>query len=133
MKTELKPQDLRIGNLVMYAGYTQCITELFSLSCGLESAEGNKVFINTDIAKYSELSPIPLTPDMLLRFGFVECYKSDFQTKYEWPSNPSMEYIFRAEGKKFFRWYGFDSNVEYCHNLQNIVYALTGKELTLKP
>tara|TARA_R110000772_G_scaffold145504_1_gene255489 strand:+ start:31209 stop:31523 length:315 start_codon:yes stop_codon:yes gene_type:complete len=69
--------------------------------------------------------PIPLTEDWLVRFGFD---KNEYK-KEVWFSGNKLAIDFR-NGQYFIR--GYEINVKYIHQLQNLYFALTGTELELK-
>lgn len=115
--------ELRIGNIVGYKGTSEiAFVELIHknhFDCRDEFGEF------TPNAKYE---PIPLTEEWLLKFGFkrieVEGYPV-FLNKifaiefYEEESDVLFENISIAQ-------------IKYVHQLQNLYFALTGEELTIK-
>ena len=73
--------------------------------------------------------PIPLTEEWLLKFGFV--YDADSLT-FDYEYNHFVFYLERDF--KDIETFSFDSSftetkVKYVHQLQNLYFALTGKEL----
>ena len=122
-----QPQELRIGNYVEYNG------EIIKLDGSLLCC-----YIQNELE--FPLNPIPLTEEILLKFGFnevegerwcdmheefEECnyyYLSMFKIYY----NPETD-IFEDDNL-----YHFNVNLKYVHQLQNIYFALTGEELTFK-
>ena len=123
----IQPQELRIGNYVEYNG------EIIKLDGSLLCC-----YIQNELE--FPLNPIPLTEEILLKFGFnevegerwcdmheefEECnyyYLSMFKIYY----NPETD-IFEDDSL-----YHFNVNLKYVHQLQNIYFALTGEELTFK-
>ena len=103
-------QELRIGNLI-----EQGVIEMMSQ---------NAVWINEKLLLIDEIQPIPLTEEWLLKFGFekfkgnnTDCFLDNFETSC------NMELFF---------WKGTQiKNINYVHQLQNLYFALTEKELTL--
>lgn len=78
-----------------------------------------------------DIKPIPLTEEWLLKLGGIDKGFIFFKAKrkvikFEWSSRVV------STGKR----YGFKSskynNIKYVHQLQNLYFALTGEELTLK-
>lgn len=74
--------------------------------------------------------PIPLTEEWLLRFGFFMVNKSYFEHS---KSRFFLEYTKDLNGD----WYIMINDspriyLEHVHQLQNLYFALTGEELTLK-
>jgi hypothetical protein len=129
--TGMKASELRIGNnaylkleTLQESVVTVTITDLVMLS------EGKK-----------HLNPIPLTEEWLLKFGFEKGYEeltlhlNDGKHGY---LGGKIEYIPKTHqcsswsGLGSWDDYGFISNIEYVHQLQNLYFALTGEELTPK-
>ena len=110
---------------------------------------------------YKYLEPIPLTTELLERFGFLlesESYYKAPHYKVERIDLVYAQTLFASEvdinmkivcvlatdksvrriGIKDFKYDGFcqilgsPSNIQYIHQLQNIYFFLTGKELELK-
>lgn len=86
--------------------------------------------INTDI---SDLSPIPLTVEWLIKFGFVsigqdikKLTKGNFVEIVVYPT------LNRVEINQNTDLISLDVNLKYVHHLQNLYFALTGEELTIK-
>lgn len=102
--------ELRVGNYVTQDGeFIQGI-----------SSNGIHKF---DIEQIS-LEPIPLTEQWLLKFGFKKK-----QTHYTHSINRGYEFILDSD----FTLCDIDIfvSVKYVHQLQNLYFALTGKELCL--
>ena len=123
----IQPQELRIGNYIEYNG------EIIKLDGSLLCC-----YIQNELE--FPLNPIPLTEEILLKFGFnevegerwcdmheefEECdyyYLSMFKIYY----NPETD---RFEDDSLSH---FNVNLKYVHQLQNLFFALTGEELTFK-
>lgn len=91
-----------------------------------------------EILRESQLKPIPLTGNWLIRLGFKKGDDGDlelFPLKY-------FKELLRYNGKSapiFVSDFGDDSHydlpishIKYVHQLQNLYFALTGEELTVK-
>ena len=109
----MKANELRINNLVYF--------EDEILKFEFESGW------NFDFIK-----PIPLTQEWLLKFGFI---KRPFQGK-DFFVIDNIELYF-TERKEFKGWiFNLNENdlrgIHFVHQLQNLYFALTGEELTLK-
>lgn len=105
----IQANELRIGNLVMYNGYYR---QIVSLNLGTE--------VNA--------KPIELTEEILLKCGFI---KDEFD---QW-GNDSRLGFFQAEDFEGYLMIWGDSVIRHCehlHQLQNLYFALTGKELKIK-
>ena len=149
----MKASELRIGNYV-YAGRRELILVEsiihtgINLKCILDSDYGTN--INEDehnaemIQSYLnfELTPIPLTEEWLLRFGFHKVEKNfkykNIIIKFKDQTKHNSKYVvlwIYQEINGYFRkgnyirfWYG----PQHVHQLQNLFFALTGKELEVK-
>lgn len=125
MKTELKPQDLRIGNLLQRSELDDDILTVTSInkeSIGYSTNYGDGTMpIDWPI-------PIPLTQDMLLRFGFEkENYHLFRKGRYTY-SIHDLAFRVWAENTIIFL-----NSFDTVHELQNVWYSLEKTELTLKP
>lgn len=118
MKEKINLRELRIGNYVYDT-----------------LGKVNKIDLEaiTYIVKepHNQVKPIPLTEEWLLKFGF---YKSMSWTyAIELKGNLKLVYYLGEKGWSIgFKSYSDFSNLEYVHQLQNLYFALTGNELTIK-
>jgi hypothetical protein len=128
----MRANQLRIGNLVRtYGQYIEVekIDKVFIH--GIDKANN----LNSHVP-IKHLKGIQLTEDWLLRFGFGMMNKSYFSIPSRTRTNNSPYslvytkdlngdwYILIDESVKFY--------LEHVHQLQNLYFALTGEELTLK-
>ena len=137
----MKASELRLGNLVKINGRGgDCIYRVTGISetdidaqC-INRCDPFKEVYNEPI---ENVSPTPLTEKWLLRFGakdndsyFNLLGYPDF--KISW----SIRIIKNNERKAFFLDDNFPEcfqiKLEHVHQLQNLYFALTGEELTLK-
>ena len=127
----MKAEELRIGNNIYDSTYPKRDAKVFRINSGSEwpiTYSYGKIFEHTPLHGES-LLPIPLTEEWLLKFGF-------FGHNNAWVlstpgSNPTIFH--------FSIWYDLTYNtaelipdITYVHQLQNLYFALTGEELTLK-
>lgn len=122
--------ELRLGNYLMYRGET--LTRVQSLGVnGFETGKVSDTILDgiacgsTDIADYE---PIPLTPEWLERMGFVKNRIGDYGigNTFVFPyTNPGEWFVTFSPDKG-------GTAVRYVHQLQNIYYAMIGKELEIK-
>ena len=139
----MKPQELRIGNLV---------TDNFGISVYTVdsiNSKGINLFVEDDgnwseLAKtwvgaeysFDDIKPISLSEEWLLKLGFVknngkhgEYYSHNVFIRFViWVDHEGLFVCGRDEVK------GCTAVVEskYVHQLQNLYYALTGEELEVK-
>lgn len=119
----MKAQELRIGNIVNYYGDdfpngTQCTVD----SEDIRLMDNNPVYA-------SEHKPILLTEEWLIKFGFKN------EVGNEWAAAKGLFVI-----EKFDLLYNFSAgsgcalsrSIKYVHELQNLFFAITGQELTIK-
>lgn len=119
----MKAQELRIGNLINYKGEPIIVTMIGKY--GIQSDDEDR----TVNAKFStpDLTPIPLTPELLERCGFL---KSSFSYSLLgiYFIEPVEDYYVFGE-----RYQGAYAKFHYLHQLQNLYFALTGSEIEIKP
>lgn len=134
----IKAQELRIGNQVYLPTIEKNIT--------VDYHHIRYATINPN----NEYEPIPLTPEILERFGFdrnmggwllegdinQKSFRSDDESKYGW----SLEMTDVDDNDVHFR-IGYSKilikdaparHIKYLHQLQNLYHALTGEELGIK-
>lgn len=127
----MKPEELRIGNLVLLRNT--------SIGGHIEIESINKFGIElyfTDLDgieptwEFDQIKGIPLTEEWLERFGFEENVHF---------FNTSSYYLRKSDSGGFELWVDFYQpkermicKIHHVHQLQNLYYALTGNELTIK-
>lgn len=121
----MKASELRIGNYIKrpngarYNGEIKQVSELT-----IVAIKSNDV----------ELLPIPLTEEWLLKFGFEKFIYPPMPTAFQEIVSYSLNGLeYSTANSSCFRWYGgyCIENIKYVHQLQNLYFALTGKELIL--
>ncbi len=114
----MEVKELRIGNLV------QNSNGIFEIST-----------LITDITLVCK--PILLTEEWMVKFGFKkqENFWGDadrYQGMYSWELDDNI-CLFQQNFKNEIKLLGYsNTKIEYVHQLQNLYYALTNKELTIK-
>ena len=121
----MKPTELRIGNWV-YSEENKEVTVL-EIYDELISYPDDKIMSGCLV---SEISPIPLTEEWLKKFGFKKTELGGNHVEYK-------QSLILIEYSKVSRLYVFDTGmrlvkVKYVLQLQNLYFALTGKELEIK-
>ena len=138
----IKPEELRIGNYVFIdkallnelADDLGEIIESEYFKVSLIDRMFCNVIINGKEVEFQlvDLNPIPLTEEWLIKFGFSQVFITD-------PQEPGAESkywkgyfkIISHSGESFSLYYNDKPvNIKYIHQLQNLYFALTGKELT---
>lgn len=111
--------DFEIGQMVVHNISDQDIK--YESLCSVNSVEASRIY------------PIELSEEWLLRLGLKQT-----ASFFELGSEPN-EFIFErydsTQAKIWWRdrYLGICQRLEFVHQFQNFVFALTGKELTIKP
>lgn len=129
----IKPNELRIGNLVKYLGTPYPFYPLKDgvvqveevLSDGVNRSHGDSTLYESD-----KLEGITLTPEWLDRFGFEKGYKGVY-TRDKLDIEPTREgYQPVTMGHDDYVEYGMP--IQYVHELQNLYLDTNRKELIIK-
>lgn len=158
----IKPQELRIGNLVTDEFYDSCktIIEVESIN-----KKGINLLIEDDgdlpeLAEmwvspeftFDKLHPIPLTEEWLIKFGAKNCGEwglsillddENYTETYLLIDNPSWDTntFYEVDYGTSKKMHSINAEtdelktiaiIQYVHQLQNLVFSLTGEELTIK-
>lgn len=138
----MKASDLRIGNYVYYEHTTHIVSgvhgnKVYSwwvkdgepvIEYEAKDVSGTQVE-NPYIDVISQYEPIPLTEEWLLKFGFDMKNKN----RLDWVKGAfNLERSNEDNSKFCFEVYSHYIPLDYIHQFQNLYFALTGEELTLK-
>lgn len=124
----LNVRELMIGNYVKQKHPTKYIITAITKEGGwIELTDGFET-IDSDI---DNIEPIPLTEDILLKCGFVKstmvegCFiHNKHERLYVSIINPIAKHFGNKNGVLVM--------IDYLHTLQNLYFALTNEELTIK-
>ena len=134
----MKPQELRIGNKIWRpCCYDEVVEIRENGIIGLDSLRG--------IIPYSEIEPIPITEELLLKIGFKKKrdgylhysdHNDEFSIKFDL-GYAFIEYANLCFNPEDVTETNYGSSFEFpntlhLHTLQNIWHLLTGKELEIK-
>lgn len=115
----MEANELRLGNYVKFPHDDKPLTV-------------NLRIIQLQFNRETLYDPIPLTADWLLKFGFLHLgigFVSSDDLLFAYAGNDGKYEIFLyKEAEEDF----YLVHIEYVHQLQNLYFALTRKELTLK-
>jgi hypothetical protein len=132
----LKATDLRIGNLVLLKSKNEKdeIAKLLSIDeingCFYNRAT-NKKYINQKYngknswCKFEIINPILLTEEWLFKLGFEKLFENGTGYKYD---KFNISFYGDVYG---FNYYYSEYQIKYVHQLQNLYFALTQRELTV--
>jgi len=111
-------RELRINNLVEYLGETKKVLGFDDETVYLKNT------VSVFYIELYEIYPIPLTEEWLLKFGFLKTNGYGFKMFGNWLQKEDDVY-----------WYNVNGNfveIKHVHQLQNLYFALTKKELVLQ-
>lgn len=118
----MKATELRIGNYIERHNKVHGEKDIIQVDGGtpLLAFEGMTTL---------KFNPIPLSEEWLLKFGFIyndfiNGYILDFEDK---------TLLFMDNGLDLCLMNNESIDCKYVHQLQNLYFALTGEEITLKP
>lgn len=136
----MKATELRIGNLIERGRIIKMDLSLCHYEyLLLEDANGNE---NSIIGEMGGINPIPLTEEWLGKFGLIQ--RSDMKQCFLFRCVDERVFcaykdstlvgwqIMIETNKTTGVWSVISKNIQYVHQLQNLIFALTGEELILK-
>lgn len=136
---EIKSNELRIGNYVSHFGFEHQIEAIHSKS--LLGDKHRHIVTKNDLETFLlNLKPITLNESWFLKFGF-EKIESHKYSEEMWEHESALFEIHKFENcyrvavrgiEECSGWTHYISDFKYVHQLQNIVYSLTNKELNIE-
>lgn len=121
----IPPQELRIGNYVLWQGK---IVEVISIMPRWACVRDDEV---TFSRSYEEFQPVPITEELLKEFGFEPDSITGIYVKWKrgtfaiWQAVNEQTFLLdNIKNKKVY--------LKYVHKLQNCHYELEGEELKRK-
>src|SRR5690606_11008298 len=135
----INPLELRLGNYVLYNGQTAIVSGINSPAPRKDKNFDGKYIIELSLGGLidctpEELEPLPLIQERILKLSFEKTREPFIYTlETEWVTylmdgfagNYSIgaEYVgLDVEGVVFFA-----HDIQYTHQLQNLIFTLTGK------
>lgn len=132
----INPNESRIGNLVYYDN------RVFEIDTIAEEFPTlNTIEFGIGVVAWNNIKPIPITEEWLLKFGFEKREGSVCDSFYIGLNPITHDWLFDLVWLKNMMDYSYEGNpfyknghheVKYIHQLQNLYFALTQKELTCK-
>lgn len=132
----MEAKEFRVTNLILNDGIVNAIIFIGYDSVQLITPQGNNITARLELIK-----PIPLTEEWLVRFGF-ERYKDynefikEYGNKCDFILFDHKTPVAQANDIKenqYYYWFHKTIHIiQYVHQLQNLYFALTGEELTIK-
>lgn len=142
--------ELRIGNLFMLAPISHSklpkvptpINRIDKRGCDKDYIINGFMWDQGSYVGYGlkDIKPIPLTEEWVLKFGFefvskqhqYGWFKDVLDRQICWCHSKEISIEFRTGQYDEYQGTLIDVDCEYVHQLQNLYFALTGEELTLK-
>src|SRR6185312_12609912 len=144
----MKANELRIGNYILDDLGQRARVEIISEKCGVQLSTSKHYLDSLDDSHdYENCNGIPLTPERLEMYGFIQAENNFNGLMEEYVlsmpvkgSNKNEIYYYFPHTKQnttpFGRYavngYHGSNNFVYEHELQNIYFSLTGEELKEK-
>lgn len=127
-------QELRIGNWVHHLP-TWSYRNESQTEFDFQFEENDWWAIGECSLNLESITPIPLTEEWLLKFGFVDDADGFFTLQvgrkcFRISSKEGYHVVFQHDIG--LRWAPLHEGLEYVYQLQNLYHALTGKELQLQ-
>ena len=136
----IQGNQLRIGNMVFDWAKRIATVESINSHDVVRLSSSDYKFESFNLKQHG-VSPIPLTEDWLLKFGFEKLkgrYHEDTYMNADLNfGNPVLKLndytrLCTNGGYEYLFLDGFRLPCKYLHQLQNLYFALTGNELTIK-
>ena len=131
----MKLNELRIGNYLKWESSINnngigCV-EFINSRC---DSHFMKTFQLDSGATSEQCKPIPLTKEWLLRFGFKQNAIGFWWRKHPNPKSKDNwdGWYLNKDGELSISLGPIFIRIQYVHQLQNLYFALTGEELTIK-
>lgn len=134
---ELKANDLRIGNLItlndkvrqrLWEDKITAISDYFKIETIWNDGDVLVLLDDESVElDLTEIEPIPLTEERLLKFGF----KNNTYPKEKYFLQ-DFEYNIFNKQVSICKMQITNIDIKFVHSLQNLYHALTGEELILK-
>jgi hypothetical protein len=135
----MKPQELRIGNLVDLGNRIAKVIDIGHNSCTVVDLEETQ----DTLESYERTQGIVLTDEWFIKWGFykdgeywsrgIDDYKFCFKYR-DWAKNWAFyqEYTDSGNFYDYGMYYVVSFDIEYVHQLQNLWFALLHKEINEK-
>lgn len=128
----MKAEELRIGNWISVPDSFKPIRHNTAVR-DIHKDGINKHWGGEAIYFYNLVQPIPLNEEWLLKFGFeqecIDDYIIDLKDGCQLSVDIKNKKVYIGESVE---WGCPRINYNYVHQLQNLYFALTGEELTIK-
>lgn len=116
--------DLRVGNWVIASDVIRRITSVSETKVTFEGVK--------NAVKQEDIQPVPLTEELLKKTGFRQLKETDLFEKmplegFTYKLHAQRIMIFHPGDNTLCHW--LNTRIIYLHQLQNLYYCLTGREI----
>ena len=119
--------DLRIGNLITVSGVVYRITGISETKVSSKVHKGS--------FRPEELQPIPLTAEILEKAGFKQLKKTGWFDKV-----PAEGFSYKLHANRIMIFHpgentlshSLNTQIVFLHQLQNLYYCMTGREILIE-
>ena len=116
--------DLRVGNWVIASDVIRRITSVSETKATLEGLKS--------AVKQEDIHPVPLTEELLKKSGFRQLKETDLFEKiplegFTYKLHAQRIMVFHPGDNTLCHW--LNTRIIYLHQLQNLYYCLTGREV----
>lgn len=127
----MKNTELKIGNYVQHNDEIIKVEQITKRKIGYHK-NGDKSRMH--YLKYSEIKPIEITEDILIRLGFEETFDDTYPEILRYDKIKVIKFDERLLVNIFNNCIDchFSDRIKYIHELQNAYYAINNKELHLQ-
>jgi hypothetical protein len=129
-------EELRIGNIVLARGSQSVVKSIDENHVGYSKSKKGKWIkretLTEERVPIKLIQPIPLTEEWLVKFGFEQMYFLTAKINYFIKGNIIYSIIDRHVEYKNGNINFIIRKCKHVHDLQNLYFALTQKELTIK-
>ena len=127
----MKNNELRIGNYVQHKGEIVKVEQITKHKIGYHKYADKRTM---QYLKYSEIVPIEITEDILIRLGFEETFNDTYSEILRYDKIEVIKFYERLLVHIFNKYseYCFGNIIKYIHELQNAYFVVNNKELEIK-
>ena len=126
-------EELRIGNWIHDPKHNKCDFQIEMFMGAHDFQAVTKDFLEDLTLKLDQCEPIPLTEEWLERLGFNGCWLETKGGDIDMSGVLTAKNIASIGGEdSCTNGSCYHAEINYVHQLQNLVFALTGEELTIK-
>jgi len=129
----IQSNELRSGNLIIGTYENEDDNLIHETICTFKFYNCYDNYYNVEskdgIEEFTSFKPIPITEEILLKCGFVQCENEFWYQKNIISISPSVG-TYEIQGSKLSLSVMRENPIRYLHQLQNLYFSLTNEDLT---